>query len=116
MSTEIEVKSDLASKETIVWSAGICSYLRHSLASKEFFSLCSDKFVKGVIIFDSNLEISLVGDEQKETIGRIGLPFLWIFINPFFLFVIGYLGLYVVMQFEKNICVFFEKKTCFFFA
>ena len=25
----------------------------------------------------------------------------------FFLFVIGYLGLYVVMQFEKNICVFY---------
>ena len=68
----MEVNNDLTSNDTSVSSSSRIIFFKESLASLEFLSLNSDKFVKGVRIFERNLEIWYVGDPTNETIGRMG--------------------------------------------
>ena len=71
------VQSDLTSKDTSLWSSGICTVL---IASMKFYvdcSLCRDLSVKGLRMLVKCFESWQVGDPQNETMGRIGMLGLW---------------------------------------
>ena len=78
----ILVNSDFTSKDTSLWSSGICAVLIASIKFSVDCSLCLDWSVKGCSTVVKYLDSWYVGDPQNETKGRIGMFGLCSFGNP----------------------------------
>ena len=78
----ILVNSDFTSKDTSLWSSGICAVLIASIKFSVDCSLCLDWSVKGCSTVVKYLDSWYVGDPQNETIGRIGMFGLCSFGSP----------------------------------
>ena len=76
------VKSDLTSKDTSLWSSGICTVLMASMKLSVDRNLCRNSSVKGLRMLLKYLESWQVGNPQNETMGRICMLGLCSLVSP----------------------------------
>ena len=76
------MNSDFTSKDTSLWSSGICAILIASMKFSVDCSLCLDWSVKGCSTVVKYLDSCYVGDPQNKTIGCIGMFGLCSFGSP----------------------------------
>ena len=67
------MNSDFTSKDTSLWSSGICIVLMASIKFSVDCSLCLDSSVRGSSTLVKYLDSWQVGNPQKETMVRIGM-------------------------------------------
>ena len=79
----ILVNNDFTSKDTSLWSSGICIVLMATIKFSVDCSLCLDSSVRGFSTLVKYLDSWWVGDPQKETMGPIGMLGLCSFGSPY---------------------------------
>ena len=77
------MNSDFTSKDTSLWSSGICIVLMATIKFSVDCSLCLDSSVRGFSTLVKYLDSWWVGDPQKETTGPIGMLGLCSFGSPY---------------------------------
>ena len=77
------MNNDFTSKDTSLWSSGICIVLMATIKFSVDCSLCLDSSVRGFSTLVKYLDSWWIGDPQKETMGPKGMLGLCSFGSPY---------------------------------